>query len=149
MQHPTQPSGFTLIELLIVIMLISILVTLGYPNYKQYLEQARRTDGQAALLDLANRLEEYYAEHNTYSTATLGTGNSETDLLSVDTSPTGWYNLSIITQDDTTFLIQATPKNAQENDTLCQSLTLDSVGEKGITSGPEGEPSGKIEECWG
>lgn len=148
MQYPTYQSGFTLIELLIVIMLISLLVTLGYPSYQQYLEQARRIDGQAALLDLANRLEEYYAEHNTYATATIDTDNSETDLLPFDTSSAGWYILSIINQNDTTFVIQATPQNAQENDSLCQSLTLNSAGEKGITDGPKGEPAGKIEECW-
>lgn len=148
MQYLTYQSGFTLIELLIVIMLISLLVTLGYPSYQQYLEQARRIDGQAALLDLANRLEEYYAEHDTYATATIGTHNSETDVLSYDTSSAGWYILSIISQDDTTFLIQATPQNAQENDTLCQSLTLNSAGEKAIAEGPRGVPAGKIEECW-
>jgi type IV pilus assembly protein PilE len=146
MKNPT--SGFTLIELLIVITLMCILVSLGYPSYQHYIEQARRTDGQSALLDLANRLEDYYAEHNTYATATVGTGNSETDVYPFTTSPTEWYMLSIITQDNDFFLIQATPQKAQISDTSCQSLTLNSLGEKGIERGPEGLPTGAVEECW-
>jgi type IV pilus assembly protein PilE len=147
MQNPT-PNGFTLIELLIVITLIAILASLGYPSYQQYLEQSRRTDAQAALLDLANRMEDYYAEHNTYATATLATGNSETDVLSSSSSPAQWYNLSIATQDNNTYLIQATPQKAQSNDTTCQSLTLNSLNEKGITEGPEGIPTGSVKICW-
>ncbi len=147
-KKPTLTAGFTLIELLIVITIISILTSLGYPSYQRYLEQARRTDGQAALLDLANRLEDYYAEHFTYANATLGSGNTETDVFPFNTSLNEWYILSIISQDDTFFLIQATPQKAQSNDTYCQSLTLNSLGEKGITSGPKDTPTGSVKECW-
>lgn len=146
MKNPT--SGFTLIELLFVITIISILLSLSYPSYQHYLEQARRTDGQAALLDLANRLEDYYAEHNTYADATLGTGNPETDIFPFTTSAAEWYSLSIITQDNDFFLIQATPQKAQISDTSCQSLTLNSVGEKGVGRGPEGMPTKTVKDCW-
>ena len=146
MKNPT--SGFTLIELLIVITIISLLISLGYPSYQHYLEQARRTDGQAALLDLANRLEDYYAEHTTYATATIGTGNLETDIIPFKTSSAEWYTLNIIMQDNNFFLIQATPQNTQINDLSCQSLTLNSFGEKSIEAGPKGVPTGTAKECW-
>lgn len=147
MNNPTK-NGFTLVELLIVMAIIAVLVSLGYPSYQEYLIQSRRTDGQASLLDLANRMEDYYAEHNTYASATLATGNVDTDVLPSSTSPALWYNLSIVTQDDRTYLLQATPQKAQTNDKTCQSLTLNSLGEKNITTGPEGAPTGTVTKCW-
>jgi type IV pilus assembly protein PilE len=149
MFYPTIQQGFTLIELLIVMAIIAILVGFGYPSYEQYLQESRRTDGQMALFDLANRFENYYAEHNTYEGATLGTGNTETDLLVDTNSTSGWYQLDIISQNDTSFLLQATPQKAQINDVLCQSLTLSNLGIKAISEGPNGTlPTGLSQDCW-
>lgn len=131
-------NGFSLIELLVVLSIIATLVTLAYPSYQQYLIQSRRTDGQSALLDLATRMERYYAENNTYDAAPLST----------PTSPGTWYQLSITAQDDVSFSLQATPQGAQSADTICQSLTFNHTGEKGITSGPGGEPTGNGLACW-
>lgn len=36
-------KGFTLIELIVVMVIISILVLLGVPKYKEYINQARIT----------------------------------------------------------------------------------------------------------
>ncbi len=131
-------KGFTLIELLIVLAIIATLVTISYPSYNQYLEKSRRTDAQAALMNLANHMEHYYSENNSYESA----------VVPIELSPGEYYKLSIITQDDISYSLQATPQNAQANDLLCQSLTLNYLGEKGITSGPMGEPKGTINQCW-
>lgn len=134
-----QQAGFTLIELLIVMTIISLLVGIAYPSYQQYLMKSRRADAQSALMDLAVRMEHEYAESYTYATA----------IISNTQSPAGFYTLSITQQDETSFMLQATPQNAQTADTTCQSLTLNHTGEKGITAGPEGEPTGEIAICWG
>lgn len=141
-------AGFTLIELLIVLAIAAILVSIAYPSYNQYLEKSRRTDGQSALMDLANRMENYYIEHNSYASATLAGNNVDTDVLSNNISAGQWYLLSIIAQDDFSFTLQATPQNAQAYDRLCQSLTLNHLGEKGIAEGPEGKPTGNTNLCW-
>lgn len=140
-------KGFTLIELLVVLAIMGVLVSIAYPNYQQYLEKSRRTDGKSALMDLANRLEHYYSEHQTYESATIGQ-NPETDVLASVDSPDHYYQLSIVSQDNQGFVIQATPQQPQTQDTQCQSFTLNSMGEKGIVSGPMGEPSGNIAVCW-
>ncbi|MDP1603869.1 MAG: type IV pilin protein [Legionella sp.] len=141
-------KGFSLIELMIVIVIIAILATLAYPGYRDYITRARRTDGHSALLDLASRLEHYYSEQNTYQTATIGTGGV-TDVRTFSTSPEGWYSLSITEQTPSTFTISATPRNAQAiDDRLCQNLTLNSLGIKGITTGPAGTPTGSTKQCW-
>ena len=141
-------KGFTLIELLFVIVILTILAAITYPNYRDYMTRARRSDGQTALFDLAIRFERYYAEHGTYQTATIATGNS-TDLLSRSISPDGFYTLSVTNATDSAYTIQATPQNTQaNNDTVCQSFTLNSVGSQGITKGPAGDPIGQAAHCW-
>lgn len=134
-------KGFSLIELLTVLIITGILASISYPSYRNYIVRAHRTDGQTALLDLACRMEMYYAEHNTWKTATIGTGNL-TDVLSHKQSPEGWYNLSVIQATDTDYTLQATPTHMQ--DTRCQSLTLTSSGVKGIT----GARIVDISQCW-
>ena len=82
-------KGFTLIELLVVIIILGILIAVAYPSYRDYVTRARRSDGQAALLDLANRMERYYSEQNNYDTATIGTGGA-TDVLTSSQTPEGF-----------------------------------------------------------
>ena len=137
-------QGFTLIELMIVILIIGILTTIAYPAYQEHVTRARRSDGQAALLDLASRMERYYSERNTYETASIGTGNAATDVLNTNRSAEGWYELSISNQTPTSYTIQAVPQNAQAiADQLCQTLTYNSTGQKGFTGS-----TGSLERCW-
>ncbi|AHE66727.1 type IV pilin protein [Legionella oakridgensis] len=141
-------KGFSLIELLIVLVVIGILASIAYPSYRDYISRARRSDGQSALLDLASRMERYYSENHTYQTATIGTGNA-TDVLSSAVSPEGWYTLAINNPTTSTYTLQATPRNAQATaDTLCQTLTLNQLGVKGIATGPAGSPTGTASQCW-
>jgi type IV pilus assembly protein PilE len=140
-------KGFSLIELMIVVVIVAILTTIAYPSYRDYITRGRRSDGQSALLDLASRMERYYSQQNTYQTATIGAG--ATAVRSSNTSPEGWYTLSITAQTASTFTLRATPLNAQATDDLrCQSLTLNNLGVKGITAGPAGAPTGTVAQCW-
>ncbi|STX51876.1 Type-IV pilin [Legionella busanensis] len=140
--------GFTLIELMIVVVIVAILAVIAYPSYQDYITRGRRADGQAALLDLASRMERYYTQQNTYQTATIGTGNA-TDVRGTNLSPDQWYTLSITAQTPSTYTLQATPRNQQAtNDTRCQTLTLNSLGVKGIGTGPGGAPTGPVSKCW-
>lgn len=132
-------AGFSLIELLMVLVIIGVLAVISYPSYQNYIVRAHRSDGQLALLDLACRMEMYYAEHNTYKTATIGTGKP-TDVLSQRQSLEGWYTLSFTQITNTAYTLQATPNTP---DPRCQSLTLTSSGVKGITAIATG-----VSQCW-
>lgn len=148
MNHPSS-QGISLIEILIVIIIIGILAGLTYPSYLSYLTKTRRIDGTSALLDLANRMERYYATTFTYATATIGTGNSQTDILSRAESAHKWYGLKIIKQTATSYTLQATPQKSQAlDDKKCQSLTINHLGIKSIREGPRGTPTGRANECW-
>ncbi len=141
-------KGFTLIELLMVMVIAGILIGIAYPSYREYINRARRADGQAALLDLASRMERYYSEENTYLNASIGTGGT-TDVLSSSISAEGWYSIGIAQATASSFSLTAIPRNAQGTyDTRCQTLTLNSQGQKGIAAGPSGSPSGTAADCW-
>lgn len=111
-------SGFTLIELMIAVVVIGILAAIAYPRYTGYVEQARRTDGHAGLMEAAQQLERCYTVQSSYSGCSF---RSE--------SPDGHYE---ITAGDggpaaSTYTLTATPKGAQANDS-CGNLTLDNRG---------------------
>lgn len=140
-------QGFSLIELMVVLLIISILACFTYPSYKNYITRAHRIDGQTALFDLANRMEQYYELKNTYEKASIATGRPN-DVLKNNLSPEGRYTLAITEATDTTFSLQATPNTNQAiNDIHCQSLTLNSSGIKGSTPEPT-ESSKEAVRCW-
>ncbi len=141
-------QGFSLIEILFVISIIALFAVFSYPNYRQSITRARRLDGQTALIELANRMENYYMKKQTYQGATLGMG-SDNDLLSSNHSPQNWYILVITSQTDSAFSLQAIPRGAQAlDDKACQILSFNSFGQKGITSGPGGAPTATLRQCW-
>ncbi|OCH98915.1 hypothetical protein A8135_09130 [Legionella jamestowniensis] len=140
-------KGFTLFESLLVLFLLAIFTCLGYPSYLSHLQHARRYDGQTALLDLANRMEHFYAENHTYETATLATGQT-TDIKETNLSNEKWYRLKIMSQTPHGFILHAIPRDAQSNDKACQTLSLDQAGVKGISAGPINKPTATVIKCW-
>lgn len=121
----TRLKGFTLMELLVAVTIVGILAAIAYPAYLNYAYRARRSDGQAALMNLASYLEAYYTENNTYATATLANMNL------TNASQQGYYTVAITTQTATTFTLTATPAGAQTGDTSCPTLTLTNTNVKG------------------
>ncbi len=147
-QPPNVNKGFSLIELLVVLSITGILCAIIYPGYRDTITRTHRSDGQTALLDLAIRMENYYTKNNTYKTATIGQGTS-TDVLVHATSPEGFYLLSLSKLTHSTYTLKATPTPSQANaDSRCQSLTFNSLGIKGITTGPAGNPTAPASTCW-
>lgn len=144
----TKDQGYSLLELMFVVLIITILTTFVYPNYLNHLNKARRNEAKAALFDLASRLEAYYAEHNSYEKASLGTGG-KTSLGINDRTVNGWYRLKIIKADKESYRLEARPLKAQaRSDRQCQTLTLNNLGQQGIAAGPAGQPRGRLADCW-
>ena len=144
-------KGFTLLELLIVVVIIGIIAAIAIPSYTSHVRNARRTDGQAALLDAYARMERFYAENNSYQTATISTG-SNTDILndpdstcSGASAPSseGFYCISFQAGPTaTTYTLQAAPlaTGPQAGD-VCGTLSINSLGQKSAAS------SATI-DCW-
>lgn len=60
-------EGFTLIELMIVVVLISIILGVSIPGYRQYVQRASRGDATTALLRLAAAQERFYLQNGQYA----------------------------------------------------------------------------------
>lgn len=124
MKTKNKMSGFSLLELLITVMIIGVLAAIAYPAYIDHMNKTRRTDGQAALMNLASYMESYYTENNTYVGATLA------NLGLTAASPQGFYNVGITNASATAYTLSATPVGAQATDT-CGTLTLTNTNVRG------------------
>lgn len=132
----SQQKGFTLIEMMVIVAIIGILAAVAYPSYDEYVKRGNRSEGQALLSDTAAAQERYYSQNFVYIT-----DNADIAKLKARTaSSTGKYTLSLSSEaDDGGYTLTA---EEQFSDTGCGDLTLNAVGERGIT-GTE-----TIEYCW-
>lgn len=147
-RYPSRTLGFTLIELMIVVAILAIIAGFAYPSYTRYVIETRRSDGQAAAVQLATQLEKYFTQCGTYTTTILtGSISACTGLGSPDKSPNQNYQLTIQPAPPggtiaSSYQINAAPLGAQANDTDCQTLWLTSTGATGQT-GPNTQ-----NRCW-
>ena len=122
-------KGFSLIELMIAVTIVGIITAIALPAYTEHVQRTRRTDGQAALLSLAARMEHFYTENNTYVGATPAAVGSST------TSPEGFYTVGTSNLGTNTYTLTATPAvgGPQVGDT-CGALTLNQANVKSPTT---------------
>ena len=90
-------AGFTLTELLIVVAVISLLAAVAYPSYQKQVQAGRRAEAKAALTEIAQRLERFYTENNTYLNACLAgtSGCTAATTIYASASENGHYALSL------------------------------------------------------
>jgi prepilin-type N-terminal cleavage/methylation domain-containing protein len=108
--------GFSLLELMIVVIIIGIVAAWGYPNYRNYIREARRADGMNAILTVHQRLVQFKgACPSTYTTNIGGTWptalgvanpcaaggvglglNPATPAIPTMLSPNGHYVLTVV-----------------------------------------------------
>ncbi len=118
--------GFTLVELLIVIAIMGILASVGYPAYTSHIKKGNRADGIDSLVSLAGYMEEYYMNNDTYVNAA--------NAMPSTNSSDGLYSLAITSADGFKYTLTATtvPVGA---DPECGNLILTSLGEKKTSAG--------------
>jgi len=151
-------EGYTLIEILIVVAILGLLAAIAIPSYQNSVLASNRSVAQAALLDLANRQEQFYLDNRTYTTdmADLGYpagmvfsngGNSavafnNNHTLVASTAGERLYFVQIGAANATVFAIAAQPQQQQTADTECGTLSLTSRGVKGETG------TASVSDCW-
>lgn len=155
-------QGITLIELLIVIVIISVLAAIVYPNFSNSARKAKRSDALKSIQEVAHKLEKHMSFCNEYTNqfggrigenedgdpcTGLGLNDTLTDTLS---SELDVYDITISCVAGTSgtcmgFEITAAAKGSQANDDACQSFTLSSTGAK--TSRDSGD-NDSTSQCW-
>ncbi|GAB1256310.1 type IV pilin protein [Aurantivibrio plasticivorans] len=145
-------KGFTLIEMMIVVAIIAILASIGFPAYTNHIKKTRRADAQVSLQGLAQAMERHYTTNGTYAGA-AGTTSTPADTgaprIFSATSPangnTVFYNLTIDSAGATSYEILATPTGDQAGDGV---LGLRSTGLRGWDRDGDNDPFGSGETCW-
>ncbi|MDB5995840.1 MAG: pilus assembly protein [Pseudomonas sp.] len=126
--------GFTLIEILIVIAIIGIIITIGYPSLTEYVKKGRRTEVAGLLSEQAQILERFYSKNNVYTAATgLSGGN---DYYTINQTVT-----------DQTFLLTAVRKTGSAMATdKCGDFTITNTGVRSMANATAGLTT---KDCWG
>jgi len=124
--------GFTLIEIMIVIAIIGIVITIGYPSLTEYVNKGRRTEVAGLLSEQAQILERFYSQNNVYTgVAGLSPGN---DFYTITQTLT-----------DQTFLLTAVRKagKAMAAD-KCGDFTITNTGVRSLVNA-----TAATKDCWG
>lgn len=126
--------GITLMELMIVVVIVGILATVAYPNYREFAARAKRTEAKALLLEIAANQERFYLNANQFGDNTaLGYDDPEI-------TGSGSYSVRITANDASDFTAVATYLKGGSEQARCTDFTIDGRGNK--TS------NGSIGNCW-
>ena len=146
--------AFSLIELLTVLVILSILIGVAYPSYRNHVMKANRSDAHIAIQRVAMAQERNYAVLHQYTNNMSALGGSTTSegLYTLSAvlghSGSGITDCAAVTSDATaisSYTIVARPVvgGSQESDAECTCIYLDSRGVKGST-GTRTEAN----DCW-
>jgi type IV pilus assembly protein PilE len=130
--------GFSLLELAITVAIIALLAGIAFPSYQQQILKTRRSEGKAALLQAAAREEQFFLDNRTYTADLRQLGYKANPAFSEQ----GYYQIRTLDVNATGYTLQAIPQGSQAADTFCGTLTLTSLGAKGVSG------TGSVTDCW-
>jgi type IV pilus assembly protein PilE len=150
-QRSGPQAGFTLVEMMIVVLLLSIILGLSIPSYREYVRRADRTDAMSDLLRLAAAQERFYLQNGTYATnaelaaappAGLGFTGSKTRR--------GYYNVAITLANNTRYTATATAAGGgkQADDEKCETFRVNETGLREAAASGGSFTIASAEECW-
>ena len=144
MHQTSKQKGLNLIELMIVIAIVGILASIGYPLYKEQMDSSRRTDAKTSLLEVLEAQERFYSANNTYATTLTSIGYATATVPSDE----GFYGITAaqcagpIALTQCISLSAAPAVGGPQTSDGCGTLSIDSRGNKGKTGALP------LSKCW-
>lgn len=138
----TGSTGWTLAELLIALALMGILAALVLPSYQQQQRQVRRTDGQAALLQLQVDQAQWRSRQGRFAVTLSELGWTR------ETSAQGHYQITITEASDEAYTAQANALGNQADDLACNPLRLSWQGSATALWGAGEHTDSDPLRCW-
>ncbi len=139
MNMPRNQRGITLIELMIVVVVISILAAVAYPNYQEFVARAKRNEAKAALLRLATNQERFYLNNNTFTADLRQLGFTSDDDGDTSITENAYYVIEVTGANASNFTATATYRFGEPEVSKCETFTINGRGAK--TSDP-------YDDCW-
>lgn len=144
-------SGVTLIELMIVIGIIGVLVSIGYPSYTSYVRVAKRAEAHTAVMNAAAELEKLYGRQGSFKGAVFGDPEDASEFRigpsqskNSDGLP-GDYSMTVtVPENGARYDITATATGRQLADKQCRKLFYSVETDKTSTD-DAGQASS---DCW-
>jgi type IV pilus assembly protein PilE len=148
-------TGFTLLELMIVVAIIGVITAIAIPSYQESVQKSRRAEARGQLLEVAQYLQRFYSQNDSFSTDRSGAATaipsalamvprtadagSQAYDISFTTAAPGSENPSI-----TAFKIQAVRKaNGPMATDKCGDFVVDNTGARSVLNA-----SDSVANCW-
>lgn len=135
-------GGFTLIEVMMVVVIISVLAAIAWPQYAEHVKRSRRASAKTALLEAAQWLEREYTNSASYArtanNATINTARLATAPIKSRSEIADYYTVQFRAGEptDQTFVLEAVPTGTMTGD-RCGTFALSQTGAKTISTGDE------------
>lgn len=159
-------NALTLMELIIVVAIVAVLVSVGYPSYTRAKLEARRADAQVAVVAVEGMIERYLVENNkanfddddlalaqftNYDTSSVTPvfSNEEYYRITIDPDSTGYKITATATVDGglTDCDVVANAKSGQCADVVCREIALDH-GERVSADDNGVDANAATTTCW-
>jgi type IV pilus assembly protein PilE len=128
--------GVTLLELMIVVVVVGILASIAYPNYRDMVARSKRNEAKAALLQIATNQERFYLNNQSYTDDMTQLGFNVANNFVTET---GSYQIDVAGSNASTYTATATYLKADNEAGKCATFTIRPNGDR--TSAP-------LADCW-
>lgn len=151
----SRQQGFTLIELMVVVVIVALITAIAIPSYRNHVIKANRAAAEGFMLQIANKEEQvvmdmrsYVAVANNAAFPAVPAAGGLGLAVPSDVATNYTISVALVAGPPPGYMITAVPTNPPQNDTLCQTLTLDATGAKGIAATAGTAPTGTVPVCW-